>query len=309
MSIGIAEVYTSSSQSESDAIALVHRALDLGINFLDTANIYGDSEIKVGKALRGRREGVVLATKFGIVPGSSYQNRAVDGSPENARRCCELSLQRLGVDLIDLYYLHRVDPSVPIEDTVGAMADLVRAGKVRHIGLSEASPATVRRAHKMHPITAVQTEYSLFTREADELLPTLRELGISLVAYSPLGRGFLGARFRSLDELAPNDWRRNNSRFQGEQFQHNLAVADIIAEIAREKGATPAQLALAWVLAQGEDVVPIPGTSSVERLDENVHSLDLILTSDDLDRLERAAPKGAVSGDRYEPGMMQLING
>ena len=313
MSIGIAEVYTSSSHSESDAIALVHRALDLGINFLDTANIYGDSEIKVGKALRGRREGVVLATKFGIVPGSAYRNRAVDGSPENARRCCELSLQRLGVDLIDLYYLHRVDPSVPIEDTVGAMADLVRAGKVRHIGLSEASPATVRRAHKVHPITAVQTEYSLFTREADELLPTLRERGISLVAYSPLGRGFLGARFRSLaprlDELAPNDWRRSNPRFQGEQFQHNLAVADTIAEIAREKGATPAQLALAWVLAQGEDVVPIPGTSSVERLDENVHSLDLILTSDDLDRLERAAPKGAVSGDRYEPGMMQLING
>ena len=309
MSIGIAEVYTSSSQSESDAIALVHRALDLGINLLDTANIYGDSEIKVGKALRGRREGVVLATKFGIVPGSSSRNRAVDGSPENARRCCELSLHRLGVDLIDLYYLHRVDPSVPVEETVGAMADLVRAGKVRHIGLSEASPATVRRAHKVHPITAVQTEYSLFTREADELLPTLRELGISLVAYSPLGRGFLGARFRSLDELAPNDWRRNNPRFQGEQFQHNLAVADIIAEIAREKGATPAQLALAWVLAQGEDVVPIPGTSSVERLDENVHSLDLILTSDDLDRLERAAPKGAVSGDRYEPGMMQLING
>jgi aryl-alcohol dehydrogenase-like predicted oxidoreductase len=309
MSIGIAGVYTSSSQSESDAIALVHRALDLGINFLDTANIYGDSEIKVGKALRGRREGVVLATKFGIVSGSSYQSRAVDGSPENARRSCELSLQRLGVDRIDLYYLHRVDPSMPVEDTVGAMADLVRAGKVRYIGLSEASPATVRRAHKVHPITAVQTEYSLFTREAEELLPTLRELGISLVAYSPLGRGFLGARFRSLDELAPNDWRRNNPRFQGEQFQHNLTVADMIAEIAREKGATPAQLALAWVLAQGEDVFPIPGTSSVERLEENVHSLDWILTSEDLDRLERAAPKGAVSGDRYEPGMMQLING
>jgi aryl-alcohol dehydrogenase-like predicted oxidoreductase len=281
----------------------------LGINFLDTANIYGDSEIKVGKALRGRREGVVLATKFGIVSGSSYQSRAVDGSPENARRSCELSLQRLGVDRIDLYYLHRVDPSVPVEDTVGAMADLVRAGKVRYIGLSEASPATVRRAHKVHPITAVQTEYSLFTREAEELLPTLRELGISLVAYSPLGRGFLGARFRSLDELAPNDWRRNNPRFQGEQFQHNLTVADMIAEIAREKGATPAQLALAWVLAQGEDVFPIPGTSSVERLEENVHSLDWILTSEDLDRLELAAPKGAVSGDRYEPGMMQLING
>jgi aryl-alcohol dehydrogenase-like predicted oxidoreductase len=310
MSIGIADVYTSSVQSENDAIALVRRALDLGINFLDTANIYGDSEIKVGKALRGRREGAALATKFGIVLGSPYQNRAVDGSPENARRCCELSLQRLGVDVIDLYYLHRVDPGVPIEDTVGAMADLVGAGKVRYIGLSEASPATVRRAHKVHPITAVQTEYSLFTRDPeDELLPTLREIGTSLVAYSPLGRGFLGARFRSIDELAPNDWRRGNPRFQGEQFQRNLAIADMIGEIAREKGVTSAQLALAWVLAQGEDIVPIPGTSNAQRLEENVRSLDLVLTTDDLDRLERAAPKGAAVGDRYEPGMMQLING
>lgn len=310
MSIGIADVYTSSVQSENDAITVVHRALDLGINFLDTANIYGDSEIKVGKALRGRREGVILATKFGIVPGSSYQNRAVDGSPENARRCCDLSLQRLAVNVIDLYYLHRVDPRVPIEDTVGAMTELVRAGKVRYIGLSEASPATVRRAHKVHPITAVQTEYSLFTRDPeDDLLPTLRELGASLVAYSPLGRGFLGARFRSIDELAPNDWRRGNPRFQGEQFRRNLAIADAIGAIAREKGVTPAQLALAWVLAQGEDVVPIPGTSNAQRLEENVRSLDVVLTTDELNRLERAAPKGAVVGDRYEPGMMQLING
>jgi aryl-alcohol dehydrogenase-like predicted oxidoreductase len=310
MSIGIADVYSSSVQSEDDAIALVHRALDLGINFLDTANIYGDSEIKVGEALRGRREGVVLATKFGIVPGSSYQNRAVDGSPENARRCCDSSLQRLGVDVIDLYYLHRVDPCVPIEDTVGAMADLVGAGKVRYIGLSEASPATVRRANKVHPITAVQTEYSLFTRDPeDELLPTLRELGTSLVAYSPLGRGFLGARFRSIDELAPNDWRRGNPRFQGEEFQRNLAIADIIGEIAREKGVTPAQLALAWLLAQGEQIIPIPGTSAVQRLEQNARSVDVVLTTDDLDRLARAAPKGAVAGARYEPGMMQLING
>lgn len=310
MSIGIADVYTSSVQTEDDAIAIVHRALDLGVNFLDTANIYGDSEIKVGKALRGRREGVVLATKFGIVPGSSYQNRAVDGSPENASRCCDLSLQRLGVDVIDLYYLHRVDPRVPIEDTVGAMAGLVRAGKVRYIGLSEASSATVRRAHKVHPITAVQTEYSLFTRDPEEdLLPTLRELGTSLVAYSPLGRGFLGARFRSIDELAPNDWRRGNPRFQGEQFERNLTIADTIGAIAREKGVTPAQLALAWVLAQGKDVVPIPGTSNSQRLEENVYSLDVVLTTDELDRLERAAPKGAIAGDRYEPGMMQLING
>ncbi len=310
MSIGIADVYTSSVQSEEDAVRLVHRALDLGINFLDTANIYGDSEIKVGKALRGRRAGTVVATKFGIVPGSSDQNRAVDGTPENARRCCDLSLQRLGIDVIDLYYLHRVDPRVPIEDTVGAMADLVRAGKVRHIGLSEASSATVRRAHKVHPITAVQTEYSLFTRDPeDELLPTLRELGTSLVAYSPLGRGFLGARFRSIDELAPNDWRRGNPRFQGEQFQRNRAIADAVGEIAREKGVTPAQLALAWVLAQGEEIIPIPGTSNAQRLEENVRSLELVLTPADLDRLERAAPKGAVAGDRYEPGMMQLLNG
>lgn len=310
MSIGIADVYSSSAQSENDAIAIVDRALDLGINFLDTANIYGDSEIKVGKALRGRRDGVVLATKFGIVPGSSYQNRAVDGSPENARRCCDLSLQRLAVDVIDLYYLHRVDPQVQIEETVGAMGDLVRAGKVRHIGLSEASASTVRRAHKVHPITAVQTEYSLFTRDPeDELLSTLRELGISLVAYSPLGRGFLGARFRSIEELAPNDWRRGNPRFQGEQFQRNLAIADTIAELAREKGVTPAQLALAWVLAQGEDIVPIPGTSNAQRLEENVRAVDVVLTADDIHRLEQAAPKGAVAGDRYEPGMMQLING
>lgn len=310
MSIGIADTYTSSAQSETDAIALVHRALDLGINFLDTANIYGDSEIKVGKALRGRREGVVLATKFGIVRGSSAQNRAVDGTPENAHRACDLSLERLGVDVIDLYYLHRVDPEVPIEETVGAMAGLVEAGKVRYIGLSEPSAATVRRAHAVHPITAVQTEYSLFAREPeDELLPTLRELGTSLVAYSPLGRGFLGARFRTIDELAPNDWRRGNPRFQGEQFHRNLAIADAIAEIAREKGVTPAQLALAWVLAQGQDVVPIPGTSNAQRLEENVHSVDVVLTTDDVRRLNQAVPKGAVAGDRYAPEMMQLLNG
>ena len=310
MSIGLADVYTSSAQSEADAIALVHRALDMGINFLDTANIYGDSEIKVGKALKGRRDHVVLATKFGIVRGSSYQNRAVDGSPENAQRACDLSLQRLGVDVIDLYYLHRVDPEVPIEETVGAMAGLVRAGKVRYIGLSEASAATVRRAHAVHPITAVQTEYSLFTRDPEgELLPTLREIGISLVAYSPLGRGFLGARFRSIDELAPNDWRRGNPRFQGEQFQRNLAIADAIAEIAREKGATSAQLALAWVLAQGQDIVPIPGTSNAQRLEENVRSADVVLTPDEMNQLNQVAPKGAVVGDRYAPEMMQLING
>jgi aryl-alcohol dehydrogenase-like predicted oxidoreductase len=248
--------------------------------------------------------------RIGIVPGSSYQNRAVDGSPENARRCCDLSLQRLGVDVIDLYYLHRVDPGVPIEETVGAMASLVGAGKVRHIGLSEASSTTVRRARTVHPISAVQTEYSLFTRDPeDDLLPTLREIGASLVAYSPLGRGFLGARFRTIEELAPNDWRRGNPRFQGEQFQRNLSIADAIGEIAREKSVTPAQLALAWVLAQGKDVIPIPGTSNAQRLEENSRSVDVLLTTDELNQLEAAAPRGAAVGDRYEPGMMQLLNG
>jgi aryl-alcohol dehydrogenase-like predicted oxidoreductase len=310
MSIGIHDVYTSSAQSEADAIALIHRALDLGVNFLDTANIYGDSEVKVGKALQGRRDRLVLATKFGIVPGpASAPERSVDGTPENARRCCDLSLQRLGVDVIDLYYLHRVDPQVPIEETVGAMADLVRAGKVRYIGLSEASAATVRRAHQVHPISAVQTEYSLFTRDPEgDLLSTLSELGISLVAYSPLGRGFLGARFGSIDDLAPNDWRRTNPRFQGEQFQRNLAIADRIAQMARLKGVTPAQLALAWVLAQREDIIPIPGTSSRARLEENVRGVDVVLTTADLKLLDEVAPRGVVAGDRYSPGMMELVN-
>jgi aryl-alcohol dehydrogenase-like predicted oxidoreductase len=310
MSIGIDDVYTSSARTEADAIALIHRALDLGVNFLDTANIYGDSEVKVGKALQGRRDRVVLATKFGIVPGSAAApDRSVDGTPENARRSCDLSLQRLGVDVIDLYYLHRVDPQVPIEETVGAMADLVRAGKVRHLGVSEASAATVRRSHRVHPISAIQTEYSLFTRDPESgLLPTLNELGIALVAYSPLGRGFLGARFRSIDDLASNDWRRTNPRFQGEQFRRNLAIADRIAEVAREKGVTSAQLALAWVLAQGDDIIPIPGTSSRTRLEENIGAGNVVLTEQDLKVLEEVAPRGSVGGDRYSPGMMQLLD-
>ena len=226
MSIGIADVYTSSVQDDRKAIELIHRALDLGLTFLDTANIYGDSEIKVGKALRGRRDSVVLATKFGIVMDSPVQDRGVDGTPENAHRACNKSLRRLGVEQIDLYYLHRVDPNVPIEETVGAMAELVRAGKVRHLGLSEASPKTVRRAHKIHPIAAVQTEYSLFSREPEDgLLPVLHELGIALVAYSPLGRGFLGGRFRSVDDLASDDWRRGNPRFQGKQCPTILSIS------------------------------------------------------------------------------------
>jgi len=308
MSIGLADVYTSSARDDIKAVELIHRALDLGTNFLDTANIYGDSETKVGKALLGRRDKVALATKFGIVLG--VQDRGIDGTPENARRACDKSLQRLGVDQIDLYYLHRVDPQVPIEETVGAMAELVRAGKVRHLGLSEAAPATVRRAHKIHPIAAVQTEYSLFSREPeDDLLPVLRELGIALVAYSPLGRGFLGGRFRSVNDLAPDDWRRGNPRFQGEQFAKNLAIADRLREAAEEKFCTPAQLALAWLLRRHDDVIPIPGTSSVARLEENIRSADLALSEQDLSRIEHALPKGSAAGDRYAPAMMKNLNG
>lgn len=310
MSIGIADVYTSSVENDIKAVELIHRALDLGINFLDTANIYGDSEIKVGKALVGRRDDVILATKFGIVTDSPVQDRGVDGTPANARRACDKSLKRLGAERIDLYYLHRVDPKVPIEETVGAMAELVRAGKVRHLGLSEASPTTVRRAHKVHPIAAVQTEYSLFSREPeDDLLPVLRELGIALVAYSPLGRGFLGGRFRTLNDLAPGDWRRGNPRFQREQFAVNLAVADRLRELAKEKSCTPAQLALAWMLHRHDDVIPIPGTSSLARLEENVHAADLNLSEQDLHRIEQALPKGSVAGERYAPAMMKIVNG
>jgi aryl-alcohol dehydrogenase-like predicted oxidoreductase len=310
MSIGIADVYTSSAQNETEAIGLIRSALDLGINFLDTANIYGDSEIKVGKAIKDRRDNVVLATKFGIVVDSSLHNRAVDGTPENVRRACDHSLERLGVDQIDLYYLHRVDPAVPIEETVGAMAELVRAGKVRHLGLSEASAATVRRAYKVHRIDVIQTEYSLFSREPeDELMPTLRELGIALVAYSPLGRGFLGGRFRSVSDLAPDDWRRSNPRFQGNEFEKNLAIANRLREIAEEKHCTPAQLALAWILNRHQDVIPIPGTSSTERLEENVRATDIKLTDNDLTRIEQALPKGAAVGERYTPDMMKIVNG
>ena len=310
MSIGIADVYTSSVQDDTEAIELVHRALDLGLNFFDTANIYGDSEIKVGKALLGQRDSVVLATKFGIVTDSDIQNRGVDGTPENARRACDKSLQRLGVEQIDLYYLHRVDPKVPIEETVGAMAELVYAGKVLHLGLSEASPETVRRAHRIHPIAAIQTEYSLFSREPEDgLLTVLRELGIALVAYSPLGRGFLGGRFRSVHDLAQDDWRRGNPRFQGEQFATNRSIADRLQEFAEEKLCTPAQLALAWLLHRHQNVVPIPGTSSITRLEENIRATDIRLVEEDLNRIEHALPKGSVAGERYAPGMMKIVNG
>lgn len=309
MSMGIAGTYTSSVRDDDDAIALIHRALELGITLLDTADIYGDSERQVGKAIKGRREQVVLATKFGFVTGIGAPKRAVDGRPEYVRSACEASLERLGVDHIDLYYQHRVDASVPIEETVGAMADLVREGKVKHLGLSEASPTTVRRAHEVHPIAAVQSEYSLFSRDPeDELLPTLAELGIALVAYSPLGRGFLAGRFHSLDDLAPDDWRRNNPRFQGENFAKNLALADHLRELAEQRHVTPAQLALAWLLRRHDNVIPIPGTSSLERLEENAAAADVELSDADLERIEELSPQGMAAGTRYDRAMLDLVN-
>jgi aryl-alcohol dehydrogenase-like predicted oxidoreductase len=309
MSMGIAGTYTSSVRDDDDAIALIHRALELGITLLDTADIYGDSERQVGKAIKGRREEVVLATKFGFVNGPTGANRAIDGRPEYVRSACEASLERLGVEHIDLYYLHRVDASVPIEETVGAMADLVREGKVRHLGLSEVSPLTVRRAHSTHAIAAVQSEYSLFSRDPeDELLPTLTELGIALVAYSPLGRGFLAGRFHSLDDLAPDDWRRNNPRFQGENFAKNLALADHLKELAEERHLTPAQLALAWLLREHDNVIPIPGTSSIKRLEENAAAVDVELSETDLDRIDELSPQGTVAGTRYAAAMLELVN-
>ena len=304
--MGMSEFY--GPADEAEAVATIHRALDLGVTLLDTANVYGDSEPKVGKALRDRRMGVVLATKFGLVTDPAG-GRGVDGRSENVYASCDASLRRLGVDHIDLYYLHRVDPSVPIEETVGAMAELVRQGKVGHLGLSEAAPGTVRRAHQVHPITALQVEYSLWSRDPeDELLPTLRELGIGLVAYSPLGRGFLAGRFRSLDDLAPDDWRRGSPRFQGENFAKNLALVDRVHELAARKGCTPSQLALAWVLAQGPDVVPIPGTSSIARLEENVAAAQVTLTPEELARLEKIAPRGVAAGARYPPGLQEMLN-
>lgn len=309
MSLGIADVYTSSLRDEHDAVALIRRAIDLGVTFLDTADIYGDSELKVGRAITGRRQDVVLATKFGFTQQTVGQAQGVNGSAPYVRQACERSLQRLGVEHIDVYYLHRVDPNTPIEETVGAMAGLVQEGKVRHLGLSEVSSATLRRAHKVHPITAVQTEYSLFSREPeDELLPTLRELGAALVAYSPLGRGFLAGRFRTLEDLAPDDWRRGNPRFQGGNFERNVALADRVRVLAARKGCTPAQLALAWLMTR-ESVVPIPGTSSIDRLVENAGAIAVRLTREELDEIERLSPKGAVAGERYHPSGAALLNG
>ncbi len=308
MSIGISDTYTSSVHSDEEAIGLIHRALDLGITLLDTADVYGSSEVKVGKAIQGRRDQVVLATKFGFVAGSSQYG--INGKPDYVKSACDASLQRLRVDHIDLYYLHRVDPSTPIEETVGAMAELVRQGKVRQLGLSEANANTIRRAHAVHPLAAVQSEYSLWTRDLEHsVLPTLEELGIALVAYSPLGRGFLAGRFKSIDDLAPDDWRRNNPRFQGENFERNFAIVDRIHELAERKGCTAAQLALAWLLNRHDNVIPIPGTSSIKRLEENARAADIVLSCKELDGIESVAPPENVVGSRYDSAMTRLLNG
>lgn len=296
---------------ESRSLATLDRALERGITMLDTADIYGPrtNEELVGRAIRARRDDVVLATKFG---GSSLElpDRGPDGRPEYVARACDASLGRLGVDVIDLYYLHRVDPQVPIEDTVGAMAGLVEQGKVRHIGLSEASAATIRRAHAVHPLTAVQWEYSLWTRDVEaEVLPTVSELGIGLVAYSPLGRGFLTGTIRRTEDLPADDWRRGNPRFQGDNLTTNLALVDGVRAMADARGVTAGQLALAWVAAQGDRVVPIPGTTRPERVDENVAALDLQLTAEELATLDGIAPRGAAAGDRYPAPGMALVNG
>jgi aryl-alcohol dehydrogenase-like predicted oxidoreductase len=297
---------------ERSGEATIHRALELGITFLDTAEAYGPytNEELVGRAIAGRRDEFEIATKFGFVINPDAPNdRATDGSPENARRACEGSLKRLGVEQIDLFYQHRVDPNVPIEETVGAMAELVQAGKVRYLGLSEASAATIRRAHETHPITAVQSEYSLWTRDPeDEVLPTLRELGIGLVAYSPLGRGFLTGQIRSLDDLPEDDWRRSNPRFQEDALRENLELADRVAALATRHGVTPAQLALAWVLAKGDDIVPIPGTKSPQRLEENAAATDVTLSAEEVNELNNAISPDAVRGDRYAEQMMSLLN-
>lgn len=307
--MGMSEFYGAAEDARS--VEVVHRALDLGINFFDTADMYGvgRNEELVGRALRDHRDQAVIATKFGNVRGADGAFLGVNGKPEYVKQACEASLQRLGVDVIDLYYQHRVDPETPIEDTVGAMAELVREGKVRHLGLSEAAPDTIRCAHAVHPIAALQTEYSLWSRDPeDELLALCAELGITFVAYSPLGRGFLTGAIRSEEDLASDDWRRTNPRFQGENFQKNLELVTAVQEMAAEKGCTPAQLALAWLLAQDDRVVPIPGTRRIERLEENAAAAALELTREDLDRLEIIAPVGFAAGTRYPEGGMRAVN-
>jgi aryl-alcohol dehydrogenase-like predicted oxidoreductase len=308
--MGMSEFYGDANEKES--IGTIHRAFELGITLLDTADVYGPhkNEELVGKAIKGRRDRVVLATKFGIVRyPDNPTKRSVNGRPEYVRSSCEGSLRRLGVETIDLYYQHRIDPDTPIEETVGAMGDLVREGKIRYIGLSEAAPQTIRRAHSAFPVTAIQTEYSLWTRDPeDEVLATCRELGIGFVAYSPLGRGFLTGQFKRPEDLAPNDTRRNSPRFQGENFTKNLALLHHIEELAKIKNCSTSQLALAWVLAQGEDIVPIPGTKHRRYLEENVSALDVLLTPEDILRINEIAPRGVAAGLRYPESVAHLLN-
>ncbi len=309
--MGMSEFYDPAKMDDAESVRVIHRYLDAGGNFLDTADMYGSgrNEELVGSAIAGRRNKVVLATKFGNVRGPKGEFLGVRGDPTYVRQCCDKSLSRLKVDAIDLYYQHRVDPKVPIEDTVGAMAELVTAGKVRFLGLSEAAPDTLRRAAAVHPIAALQTEYSLWSRDPeDRILATTRELGIGFVAYSPLGRGFLTAQFRSLDDLPADDYRRNSPRFQGGNFQKNLELVKQVQELAREKGCTPSQLALAWVLAQGEDIVPIPGTKQSRYLDENLASLTVRLSPAELRRIDAILPAGSTAGDRYPAQSMQAVN-
>ncbi len=308
--MGMAAFYGQASD-EAQATAVIHRALDLGVTFLDTAEMYGPhtNELQIGKALADRRDRAFVATKFGIGYNAERTALTVDGSPANVRRAIEGSLSRLGMDHVDLYYLHRVDANTPIEETVGAMGELVKEGKVRFLGLSEASPETLRRGHAEHPITALQTEYSLWSREPeDELLSTCDELGIGFVPYSPLGRGFLSGEIRSMEDLTADDFRRSNPRFQGENFQKNIDLVHAVAAIAADKGVTAAQLALAWVLAQGETLVPIPGTRRIRTLEENAAAADLVLSADDLVRIEAVFPKGAASGHRYAEAARAALN-